>query len=354
MTKYKLCGDDQGESLVIAYEGEDPVTVPDTHPRFNDILDLLRTNSATDDAISEMVNTLQVVGKRLAALTDRISIAPYGVFFDGDPLRSELADILLELSSEGNTDRLMAVSKFLENAAANQSMEGIDAMYRWISNGDLVITSDGMILAYKGLMRNGKGEPVSISTGKALVDGVVHSGHIPNPVGAIVSMPRSEVTSNTSVACGPGLHAGTYDYASSFSQGLLNLVEINPRDVVSVPSDHSCKKMRVSKYVVKEAIEEKYSGSFYDNEDYDAEDDGDFTEEGEVDEQDVSLKDELENAFAVDSNENNPLTLKESDGNITVSIEVDGSINADNLKSEDDSTKSDKKRTRLVKWLTGE
>lgn len=334
MTHYKLSGDSKGESLVVIYEDDDPVTVPGTHPRFDDILTRLRSGNATDDEIANLVNSLLVVGKKLSVLSDRVSVAPYGVFFDGDPLRTELADVLLELLEEGNEEDLTAVAKFLENAAANNSLESVDAMYRWITNGDLAITPDGMFLAYKGVQVGKDGVSESITTGKALVDGEPFEGHIPNPDGAVISMPRTEVTADTSVACGPGLHAGTFSYANGFARGRLLLVEINPRDVVSVPSDSACQKLRVSRYKVVEHIEERlekrvydynttdYNGSDYDEEledewyddedDWDDEwaDDGDFTEEGPVDEQDTeedepevdteSLKDELEKAFAGD------------------------------------------------------
>lgn len=322
MTHYKLSGDSKGESLVVIYEEDDPVTVPGTHPRFDEILTRLRSGTATDDEIANLVNSLLVVGKKLSVLSDRVSVAPYGVFFDGDPLRTELADVLLELLEEGNEEDLTAVAKFLENAAANNSLESVDAMYRWITNGDLAITPDGMFLAYKGVQVGEDGVSESITTGKALVDGEPHEGHIPNPDGAVISMPRTEVTADTSVACGPGLHAGTFSYANGFARGRLLLVEINPRDVVSVPSDSACQKLRVSRYKVVEHIEERlekrvydYSASDYDEEledewydeaeDEDFWDDGDFTEEGPVDEQDTeddvdtdTLKDELEEAFA--------------------------------------------------------
>lgn len=298
MTNYKLSGGEKGESLVVVYADDELASVPDSHPRFDEILTLLRTGKADDESVKALVNSLHVAGTKLAALTDRVSITSFGVFFDGDPLRSELAAVLTQLLEENKEDDLTAVAKFLENAAANQTMEGIDAMYRWITNGDLVLTKDGTFLAYKGVYFEGD-EITSITSGTAMVDGVVHEGRIPNPIGSVISMPRSEVTALTSVACGPGLHAGTYSYANGFGHGKLILVEINPRDVVSVPSDSSCQKLRVSKYKVIKKIDKRIESPIYTYES-----DGDFTETGEVDAQ-VSLKDELEAAFAapVDSDD---------------------------------------------------
>lgn len=286
MTNYKLSTDTKGESLILIYEEGDPVTVPGTHPRFSEILEALRGGETDEEKIKELVNIMHAAGKKLSAITDRVSVAPYGVFFDGDILRSELAEIISEMLDEGRGDDLAAVAKFLENAAANQSMGAIDAMYRWITNRDMILTSEGTFLAYKGVRKDAAGNVVSITRGTALVDGEEFTGNIPNPVGAVITMPRSEVTADTAVACGPGLHAGTYSYARSFAgrNAPMLLVEINPRDVVSVPSDSSFQKLRVSRYKVLEHIEDRQESRYYEFEEP-VENDGDFTEEGAVDEQ---------------------------------------------------------------------
>jgi hypothetical protein len=117
----------------------------------------------------------------------------------------------------------------------------------------------------------------SINTGRAIVDGKVYSGAIPNGVGAVVEMPRGEVQHDPSVGCHTGLHAGTHDYASNFSQGKVLLVEINPRDVVSVPTDCNWQKIRTCRYTVKDISEAKITTTLYGDldEDYDDEYDDD-------------------------------------------------------------------------------
>ena len=74
-------------------------------------------------------------------------------------------------------------------------------------------------------------------------------------------MPRGDVEHDPGVGCHVGLHAGTWDYASSFAQGAVLTVEINPRDVVSVPTDCQDQKMRVCRYTVT-GITEQELGSF--------------------------------------------------------------------------------------------
>ena len=364
MTNYKLSSDAKGESLILIYEDGDPVTVPGTHPRFSEILELLRSGDAEDEPVRELVNIMHAAGKKLSAITDRISVAPYGVFFDGDILRSELAEIIGDMLDEGRADDLAAVAKFLENAAANQSMDAIDAMYRWITNRDMILTSEGTFLAYKGVMKDSKGQVVSITRGTALVDGEEFTGNIPNPIGSVITMPRSAVTADTAVGCGPGLHAGTYSYARSFAgrNAPMLLVEINPRDVVSVPSDSSFQKLRVSRYKVLEHIEDRQESNYYEFENTaPVEDDGDFTEEGQVDEQETAEDLTLRSEDAVDENVESPsdgtLTAGSVNGNPPVfgdpyTLKVDGAINASHFEEKEEEKPST--LDKFKKWWTGE
>jgi hypothetical protein len=54
--------------------------------------------------------------------------------------------------------------------------------------------------------------------------------------------------------CSVGLHVGTYDYASNFTLNVLE-VHVNPRDVVSVPTDSNWAKVRCCRYVVIKEVE---------------------------------------------------------------------------------------------------
>ena len=55
-----------------------------------------------------------------------------------------------------------------------------------------------------------------------------------------------------------GFHAGSLDYAEGFGRGgNLMIVEINPADVVSVPNDSDCQKLRTCKYKVVSLFKRK-------------------------------------------------------------------------------------------------
>jgi acyl carrier protein len=51
------------------------------------------------------------------------------------------------------------------------------------------------------------------------------------------------------VGCSHGLHAGSLAYARGWAERVI-LVEIDPADVVSVPGDENCQKLRCCKYTV--------------------------------------------------------------------------------------------------------
>jgi hypothetical protein len=98
------------------------------------------------------------------------------------------------------------------------------------------------------------------------------------------------------VGCHTGLHAGTWDYATTFSGDTLLLVKVNPRDVVSVPTDCNWQKIRTCRYTVVDVVTERVGGSFYGDEVEVDESDDDFDLDGWTHEVD-------DNGYCVDCDE---------------------------------------------------
>jgi hypothetical protein len=93
-------------------------------------------------------------------------------------------------------------------------------------------------------------------------------------------MPRSEVEWDPTVGCHRGLHVGTWDYAYGFAQGAVMEVHVNPRDVVSVPTDSDAAKVRCCRYTIVRVIDAPYTAAVvpmysYDDS-YDYEDDAEW------------------------------------------------------------------------------
>jgi len=138
---------------------------------------------------------------------------------------------------------------FAKNLWANPSTKARTDLYKFLEHGNFPITEDGCFIAYKGVQQ----DYYSITAGKLkLIRGKTNEkGQIYNGIGEVIEVERSAVNPNENETCSHGLHAGSFKYANEFkSGGRLVLVKINPKDVVSVPTDCSCQKLRACLYEV--------------------------------------------------------------------------------------------------------
>jgi hypothetical protein len=242
---------------VILRDGEIK-SVTSEHPNFLALREALLEDAQalSDEDVRELIDFAFTIGQKLETLSERVKFDGSNVFFDGDAIHSTLSDQIVRMAKEKNP-RLTAMVKFLENLSQNPSEASRNSLFDWIENlrnkgEELTITKEGMILAYKGVMIDSEGISRSISAGPGIIDGVAYRGHLPNREGSVIEIARSYVDANVAVGCSRGLHAGTWAYAHSFARGRTLKVEINPRDVVSVPADCAWQKLRVSRYVVLE------------------------------------------------------------------------------------------------------
>ncbi len=243
---YRLTNDQGTESLILHGDGVS-TAVPSSHPRFAELVEYLRSRRDHD---SQHVRSLLDAGGALAArlrrLSERVAFDGTHLRFDGDVIDTSLSRHIIRMMRGGDESYARWV-RFLENLAANPSPLSRIHLFTWLDGRDFAITPDGHLLGYKGVQADQHNS--SIHAGTALVNGTWHHGHIPNPPGAIVEMPRNQVTADRDAACAGGLHVGTHAYASGYGRRLL-LVAVNPRDVVSVPRDCNYQKLRCCRYTV--------------------------------------------------------------------------------------------------------
>ena len=179
------------------------------------------------------------------------------VYYKDEKVHGVIVDrILAFLSEKADMDHLLL---FLDNLMSNPSARAREELYTFLENKGFPITSDGCFLAYKSV----RPDWTDWATGK-----------FSNKIGETLEMPRDEVDPDKTKHCSYGFHAGTYEYASNFNGGVnLVLVKINPGDVVSIPEDCECQKLRTCKYEVIESfietkpIETAYYGDYEDTED---------------------------------------------------------------------------------------
>ena len=139
--------------------------------------------------------------------------------------------------------------KFALNLSENPSKHSVDQLFTFLEANHFAITDSGNFIAYKKVRADFKD---------------VRTGTMDNSIGLTVSMPRDQVCSNAEVHCSIGLHVANYNYAHNIYNGDITLlVEVNPKNVVSVPNDYDCAKMRVCEYRVLSLAKEELKDHLY-------------------------------------------------------------------------------------------
>lgn len=250
-------------SLTIYYAGE-TYTADDTHPIWEQIIEGAFDG---DESIFDLFNIGLAVGKRLS-LSSRVSYANGYLFLDDDLVADGLAKHVVRMvMAEEDVAPWVAL---LENIQQNPSVNSRGQLFNYIDRNQITITREGELVLYKYVYRNHDEEFKSVSdpekvaayrsgnAGPAIVNGVPHrSGCVPQDIGDVVSMPRSEVTDDPDIACSSGLHVGAWAYIQGYECKLE--IHVHPRDVVSVPSDSQERKVRVCKYRIIGEVGQEYT-----------------------------------------------------------------------------------------------
>jgi hypothetical protein len=296
------------DSITIFYDGK-PYTIRKDNAnfsalrsaifegRFDDVPELLDVKKAIEDFVEGDVEVRDEV-----------------LYYKGKHrLHGVVVDKLLDMLRSGMKDST-PITNYIGRLMNNPSSNSVDELYTFLGYRSLPITPDGKVLGYKGV----QGDYWS-NTGNAdtiVVQGQTNDRHqIYNGVGETIEIQRRSCDDNKDNHCSHGLHIGSYDYANNWasSNGKLLLVEFDPQDAVSVPTDCDFQKLRVSKYkvvadisdsrqeldkVVYEANKPIY-GSDSDKDDFDdSEIEGEWAEEDQAEEDFVSkleVKNYIEN-----------------------------------------------------------
>jgi hypothetical protein len=270
MLQYNIVGDGEGgEFITVHVLGQAPQSAHSSHTNYEAIRDGARLG---DESVLSLFDISEQVIEKFEPLTERVSVANGRVYFDGVEIHGAITGHILR-SLEANLDDYYPYVNFLENVMQNPNEHSREQLGDWLDADEFTIDDEGYIRGYKGVAKNSDGQWVSIHSGRAYVNGEVRNGRIPNEIGNVITMPRDEVEFDPAVGCHTGLHVGTYGYAEGFANGGLLEVRVNPRDVVSVPTDCSAQKMRVCRYEVVDTIEAPHTVTVL--RDYD-EEDGEF------------------------------------------------------------------------------
>lgn len=240
------------QNSITVFDGGDIALVASTDPAFAQVQDYIQQGGDDFGTVRRILDGVRVTAKAaLAQAIDAVDgqsmeVSPYRLVH-GDPVEEVILATALRLTSE-NAD-LAPLGRFLKRLERNPSPASRSQLFGWLKAGGFTITTEGMIVGYKSVRRDGLSshagrEPVTVIHQDGTVETV--TGHVPYPVGSTVWMPRHLVDDDRQSACSTGLHVGTYSYAKNFSEQML-VVLVDPADVVSVPADYSAQKMRVAR-----------------------------------------------------------------------------------------------------------
>jgi len=218
-------------NLTVILKNKAHQVIPD-HTNYKLILEALPT--ATEDELLELVD----IEKAVATFSQgQVSIVNGKVMFEGEEVHGSISKRILEFMSKGLPFEPLV--KFLENLMENPSMQSQQELYDFLEHENLPVTEDGCFLAYKAVRSDFKDK---------------WKGTFDNSVGQVCEMRRAKVDDNRKVGCSQGLHAGALNYVANYGSvdagDNIVIVKINPQDVVSVPSDCDCEKLRTCKYEV--------------------------------------------------------------------------------------------------------
>lgn len=244
MSKYNLVSDGTNASVTV-FEDGDMLVANSDNPNWEQIVEALLNG----EPVADLINLVQAVAKKFERLTTRVSISGDQVYFDGDPVNNTLTAQIVRFLNEGWD--FEGLVNFYEKIAANPSAHSREQLYTWLEAHNFTIDKDGFILMYKGVRDLGDGVYGSIHQGPAIVNGLEENGIINQIVGDVVEFPRSKVNADPSQGCSTGLHASNFAYARSFTTGAVLTVQVDPADVVSVPTDCDAQKVRVCRYTVR-------------------------------------------------------------------------------------------------------
>lgn len=220
----------QGSNITVVI-GSKPHTISKSHITYQKVLDAIKAGDW--DLVKNIIEPIKVV---LNFGKGNVSVQGEQLFWKGKPMHNALTNRMIAMLQDGfPVEPLVA---FMENLMTNPSKRAVDELYGFLEKNSLPITPDGCFLAYKKVRSD-------------YMD--IHSGTMDNSVGMVVEMERNEVDDNKDQTCSAGLHFCSQEYLPHFGNtydSRVVIVSINPRDVVSIPSDYNNAKGRTCRYEV--------------------------------------------------------------------------------------------------------
>lgn len=252
-------------TITIVIQGK-ALTMQSDHVNFGKVKEAIALfgNLKDDEAFRDFEDTITELFDQSVAVVEfahgNLSVIDGQVIYKGEVIHNHVIDRMFAFMREGLPHK--PILCFLDKLLGNPSRRAVQELYSFLEHKQMPLTPDGNFLAYKSIRSDWLDH---------------HTGKFSNKIGSTLEMARNSVCDDASVGCSYGFHAGSLEYASHFggAGSKMVIVEINPSDVVSVPTDSNCQKLRTTKYkVVGEYVRplnESFNNDYYagDDESYD-------------------------------------------------------------------------------------
>ena len=211
-----------------------PYNVGLSHINYDEILKAIKSGS-----FEGLKNLVDIPSFLASAGKGKVVIENGAVYCNGAEVHNVMVDRIIEFIRLGfPVNGLVA---FLENLLLNPNENAVNELYVFLEKSDLPLTEDGHFLAYKKVDANYKSY-------HKCPDG----SSLDHPIGALIQMDRVECNPNRDETCSRGLHFCSLRYLPRYhgGQGRVVVLKINPKDVVTIPSDYNQAKGRACEYTV--------------------------------------------------------------------------------------------------------
>lgn len=173
----------------------------------------------------------------------------------GNTVIPDVHKLETQFKRSNEQENTVGMQRFMERVAAvaGRRSHSVQDLMRFMQRGDLPVAEDGCIVIYKILRKR----TLPAHSDFTYVD--VHSGNVPQRVGAYVHMDESLVDMNRNNECSNGLHVARRGYLGGFSGDVVTICKVRPEDVIAVPT-YDANKMRVCGYhIISELSQDDYA-----------------------------------------------------------------------------------------------
>lgn len=209
------------------------------HPDFKDVEALCELNAWSE--ILVMHNAAKAVLTEDVTIEDNfMSVA--GAVIDLANTNNPIFQFIELLRKKGVVDtEIERIKPFLRNMFENPFINAVTEIYDYCKAMDFEITDDGCFLAYKNVRSD--------------LGSIYDNGRTKHVIGEYTE--EKMYDTDREHHCSNGLHFCSKGYLQHYPGQTTIIVKVNPKDVVSIPTDYQFMKGRCRKYMTVGILEDK-------------------------------------------------------------------------------------------------